>query len=304
MGDLVLLWVLCGELGLDAGDICANGDAKSSQLGSWRKWRAVFFGKVIGNDEVLASYRLTGRHRDRTVNSIVLLASAISFAIQIVVFLVLGSFADFGSWRSSILIVQSLIGIAIGFAWLGVYSAEQWKTAIDLHVFGLIAFQTSIAYFFAAFPALARNTPALRKKAEELDAGIIGLQEYDEADSAGRNHISNMSLWIAGAGGIGVIAIMMGILYAVDATADPESNSWGLSLIIGFGSAVWLALAIPWFVLEKRRPGKPIPPGMNIFTAGLWQVYRAGAQIRKLSQSFAYLLGMVYPFSRIPSFQV
>ena len=172
-----------------------------------------------------------------------------------------------------------------------------------LFIVGLVAFQSSMAYFFAAFPALARNTPALRKKAEELNAGIIELEEYDEADSAGRNHISNMSLWIAGAGGIGVIAIMMGILHAVDATADPESNSWGLSLIIGFGSVVWLVFAIPWFVLEKRRPGRPIPPGMNIITAGFWQVYRAGAQIRKLSQSFAYLLCIPVSF-RLLGFDV
>ena len=213
----------------------------------------------------------------------------------------LGSLADFGSWRSSILIVQSLIGIAIGFIWLDLYRAEQWELAVTMHIVGLVAFQTSLAYFFAAFPALARNTPELRKKAEELNAGYIELKEYDEADSVARNRIANMSLLIAGAGGMGVIAIMMGILYAADATANTDSNSWGLSLIIGFGSAVWLVFAIPWFVLEKRRPGRPIPPGMNIFTAGLWQVCRADQQITTLRQSLAYLVGKEFPvqlFSR------
>ena len=160
-----------------------------------------------------------------------------------------------------------------------------------MSIIGLVAFQTSIAYFFAAFPALARNTPALRKKAEELNAGIIEREEYDQVDSVARNHISNMSLWVAGAGGIGVIAVMMGILQAVGATADANSNSWGISLIIGFGSAVWLVFAIPWFVLEKRRPGQPIPPGLNIITAGFWQVYRAATQITRLRQSLAYLIG-------------
>ena len=215
-----------------------------------------------------------------------------SFSLQIVVFLILGSFADFGNWRSSILIVQSLIGIAVGFAWLGVYTPEQWKLAIGVNIVGLISFQTSIAYFFAAFPALARNTPGLRKKAEELNNGVIDREEYDQADSMERNHISNVSLWIAGIGGMVVIAIMMGLLHGVDATASVEKNSWGLSLIIGFGSAVWLVFALPWFVLEKRRPGQPIPPGMNIFTAGAWQVYRAATQIGKLKQSLAYLIGI------------
>lgn len=52
--------------------------------------------------------------RERTINSIVLLCNGISFAIQVVIFLVLGSFADFGSWRPNILIVLSLLAWGIG----------------------------------------------------------------------------------------------------------------------------------------------------------------------------------------------
>lgn len=51
----------------------------------------------------------------RTVNSIVLLANGLSFAIQAVLSLVLGSFADFGTWRSYILIIYTTIAIAVGF---------------------------------------------------------------------------------------------------------------------------------------------------------------------------------------------
>ena len=63
--------------------------------------------------------------RPRSINSIVLLSNGISFAIQIVVFLVIGSFADFGNWRPNILIVLSIIAYAIGFGWLGVQTADQ-----------------------------------------------------------------------------------------------------------------------------------------------------------------------------------
>lgn len=41
---------------------------------------------------------------DRTINSIILLCNGISFAIQIVLFLILGSYADFGTFRPNILI--------------------------------------------------------------------------------------------------------------------------------------------------------------------------------------------------------
>ena len=74
--------------------------------------------------------------RQRNVNSIVLLSNGISFSIQVLFFLVLGSFADFGTWRPWILIVQTAIGIAIGFGWLGVHTPDQWKYAAGLYIVG------------------------------------------------------------------------------------------------------------------------------------------------------------------------
>ena len=77
--------------------------------------------------------------------------------------------ADFGTWRPYILIVQTLIGVTIGFAWLGVHTAEKWEYAAALYIVGgeslviamareflshsflpVITFQTSYAYFLAA----------------------------------------------------------------------------------------------------------------------------------------------------------
>jgi MFS-type transporter involved in bile tolerance (Atg22 family) len=57
----------------------------------------------------------------RTINSIVLLANGISFAIQVVLFLIIGSFADYGTWRPWILVFWSIVAFALGFGWLGVY---------------------------------------------------------------------------------------------------------------------------------------------------------------------------------------
>jgi hypothetical protein len=61
-----------------------------------------------------------------------------------------------------------------------------------------------------------------------------------------------------------------------------ENNNWGLSIFNAFGSAAELMLAVPWFILEKRRPGQPTPAGMNIIQAGIWQIYRAALDIWKL----------------------
>ena len=74
--------------------------------------------------------------RLRTINSIVLLSNGLSFSIQVPLFLILGSFADFGTWRSSILIVQTAIAIAIGFAWLGVHVPSKWEYGAGLYIVG------------------------------------------------------------------------------------------------------------------------------------------------------------------------
>lgn len=70
--------------------------------------------------------------RTRTVNSIVLLCNGISFAIQIIVILLLGSFADFGTWRPNILIGLSFVAFGVGFGWLGVHNQEDWHIGAGL----------------------------------------------------------------------------------------------------------------------------------------------------------------------------
>lgn len=86
-----------------------------------------------------------------------LLCNGISFAIQVVVFLVIGSFADFGTWRPVILIGLSIVAYGIGFGWLGVHTVEKWHVGVGLYskyMVGLIAYQTTLTFWTATFPGL------------------------------------------------------------------------------------------------------------------------------------------------------
>jgi MFS-type transporter involved in bile tolerance (Atg22 family) len=226
---------------------------------------------------------------NRTINSIVLLCNGISFAIQIVVFLILGSYADFGTWRPNILIVLSFLAWGIGFGWLGVHEAQDWKIGAGMYIVGLIAYQTTLTFWTAAFPGLARNTPEMRATAIEYQEGRIDRDAYDFADSMKRNELSNMAFIVQSVAEIVILAIIVGIMFGLDVRASTENNNWGLSVLIAFVSGVWLLLAIPWFIWEKRRPGQD--PGMNIVLAGFWQLRRAMMQVWKLKQSFFYLIG-------------
>ena len=101
-----------------------------------------------------------------------------------------------------------------------------------------------------------------------------------------------MAFYIQSCGEIVILALIVGVLYGVHVTASEANNNYGLSVLIAFATGVWLLLAIPWFILEKRRPGQPLPPNMNIVMVGLWQLYRAITQIWRLKQSLIYLIGM------------
>lgn len=205
-------------------------------------------------------------------------------------FLVIGSFADFGTWRPNILIGLSLVAWAIGFGWLGVHDAGKWEVGTGLYIVGLIAYQTTLTFWTAAFPGLARNTAEMKRAADELVRGGITRDEYDFADTMKRSQLSNIAFYVQSVGEIFILAVIVGIMFGLDVNASTDNNNWGLSVLIAFATGVWLLLAIPWFVFEKRRPGQD-PAPRNIFMAGLWQLYHAGRQILQLRQSLVYLIG-------------
>ncbi|KAJ5728702.1 uncharacterized protein N7483_003210 [Penicillium malachiteum] len=228
--------------------------------------------------------------QSRTVNSIVLLCNGISFAIQVVVFLVIGSFADFGHWRPNILIGLSIVAWAIGFGWLGVHSWEEWKVGVGLYIVGLIAYQTTLTFWTAAFPALARNTVEMKEKADEYNSGIITREQYNYADTMMRSRLANIAFYVQSVAEIFILASIVGIMFGLDVNASQANNNWGLSVLIAFASGVWVLVALPWFFLEKRRPG--LDPGKrSIFIAGIWQLWHAMRQIWHLKQSLLYLIG-------------
>src|ERR1700742_2571045 len=88
----------------------------------------------------------------------------------------------------------------------------------------VIAYQTSLTFWTAAFPGLARNTVELRHKANEYNAGTITRDEYDFADMMKRNELSNMSFYIQSVGEIFILAVIVGIMFGVRVN-DSQANN-------------------------------------------------------------------------------
>lgn len=67
-----------------------------------------------------------------------------------------------------------------------------------------------------------------------------------------------MAFYIQSLGEILILAVIVGIMFGLHVNASTENNNWGLSVLIAFASGVWLLLAIPWFIKEKRRAGQEV----------------------------------------------
>jgi hypothetical protein len=103
---------------------------------------------------------------------------------------------------------------------------------------------------------------------------------------------------------------MVGILKGIHAEDSTENNTKGFSVLIAFSGAVWrgylnlhfwslhltlyiywvVICALPWFFVEKRRPGLQLPPGTTLLTIGLKQVSTAFRECMRLKQTFLYLI--------------
>lgn len=146
----------------------------------------------------------------------------------------------------------------------GLWVVRGYMKSCQRLIAAVIAYQTTLTFWTAAFPGLARNTPQLRAKAEQYTSGHITRDQYDYADTLQRSRLSNMAFYVQSCGEIVILAVIVGVLYGVNVKASQANNNYGLSVLIAFATGVWLLLALPWFVLEKRRPGQPLPPNMNM----------------------------------------
>lgn len=85
----------------------------------------------------------------------------------------------------------------------------------------------------------------MREKAREYEAGKIDREEYDFEDMMQRNRLSNVAFIMQSAVEIVVLAILVGILKAINPEASDANNLWSLSVTIAYATAIVSALSPP-----------------------------------------------------------
>lgn len=135
-----------------------------------------------------------------------------------------------------------------------------------------------------------QRSAEVKRSAEELREGRKTRESHADFESLQRNRISNLAFTVCSVGEIFVLAIMVGILKGLKSDESTENNTKSFSVLIAFAGGIWALCAIPWFMLEKRRPGLDIPPGTNLLLVGFKQTWVALQECLKLKQTFLYLI--------------
>ncbi|KAJ5736351.1 uncharacterized protein N7483_001476 [Penicillium malachiteum] len=213
----------------------------------------------------------------RSTSSVILIANGLCFAFMAVIFVWLGSAADYGSFGRWLLLALTVICWALQYGMLSIRHASQWPTAMGLYVVSYIAYGATLVFYAAVFPRIARYMPHVRKARDELKEGKINQAEYDAIESLERNHISNIGYFLTLVLNLSVLLPMQG-------------NEFANNLALCLTNSYWVVLGVWWFVFQQKRPGPKIPKGSNYATIGFKQIWLAMREIRSLPQTFLYFV--------------
>ncbi|KAH8555581.1 autophagy-related protein 22-like protein [Umbelopsis sp. PMI_123] len=225
------------------------------------------------------------------VTSMVLFSQGISFFVQSILLPTIGALADYGSHGPKILLWITLISCAAQIGFLG-FNSEGWTWWIALIV-GIVVYVTygaSLVFYAAIFPRLSLNDPKVRTARRE---GMPPV-EYSALESITRNHYSTISTTWSNIGFLLISVILIGVFQGLANLWGTDVNSlpnYSLSIASAVCGGFWLVCAIPWFFIEKKRPGVPLPSDQNYLTQGWVSTIKAFKECKRLPQTFWYLLG-------------
>ncbi|KAH8663398.1 autophagy-related protein 22-like protein [Tricladium varicosporioides] len=226
----------------------------------------------------------------KSYTSVILIATGLTFLGQALVFIGVGSLADFGNWNPWVVRGFSVLCWAFEFGFLGVTTAAKWRIAMALFILSSITFWASYVFFNAIFPKLSHDLPEVREAQAQLLSGTIDEAEYQRKCSMARSKIMNISYGWNNVGFTICGALSLAALAGIGADESTEKNNWGYSVAVAVCTGFWIILAIPWFLWEKKRPGPKLPKGDNYLTFGFKQTWFAAKQVWTLKQTFFYLV--------------
>ena len=148
------------------------------------------------------------------MNSFLLDLNGILFAVQLVLLLTLGPYADYGRWRPYLLICMQAVlqtpsrPVGVVLTLILVFEAmiyiccfclasfddySQWKSVFGFWFLGNLCLNIANTFYYAGFPTVVRNFPELRRSEREVFNGTKSPEEHSQFDSLSRAKVSATS---------------------------------------------------------------------------------------------------------------
>ncbi|KAI8607106.1 autophagy-related protein 22-like protein, partial [Chytriomyces sp. MP71] len=219
--------------------------------------------------------------------SFVLLRTGVAQLLVAIVLITLGGLGDYKLYGRTFLFWSTVVCIVMHFAFAANIDTTTWYIPSIMVIFTLMTYNMTLSFFFAAFPRLANHMPSVYEK---IDAGCT-VKEVDDEIAMQRSRISMISTYWSNVGWAVPLLIYTGIIYMLNSNPDAGQTNWTYNASAILFGAYWLIFAIPYFILDKKRPGPDIPEGVNIYVEGLVQAKEALQLAKKLPQAWWYILG-------------
>ncbi|KAH9018896.1 MFS general substrate transporter [Lactarius pseudohatsudake] len=219
----------------------------------------------------------------KAVNSIVLVANGVSFAIMTLVFTAIGPAADYRMFSRWLLLISTAICWAAQFASMSLTSPSSWGAAMALYMISFTSRGIVIAFFAALFPQLARNTPHSRELRKRHERGDLSVEAYEKDKSIEKSRISSFGMTWRFLGDI--FALLLNLSLLLPLSDNPKVDNYVIVLTTGY----WVLFGIWWFIFQQPRAGPKLPKGESYLTIGWKQIFVALKQYKKLPNTFVYL---------------
>ncbi|KAF2479339.1 autophagy-related protein 22-like protein [Neohortaea acidophila] len=224
-----------------------------------------------------------------STSAFILDLNGIIFAVQVVILLVIGPYADYGRWRPWILIVWTIIAIAASFAFLGFSKPSQWNLVSGFYVLGNVAVNVTGSFYFAAYPSIVRDLPQMQESERQVLEGTKTPAEHNQLDGLERSRLSNWTYVFSGLGSTAFILLALAISYGIGYQTIPE-NDRIFGVVTAYFGGIFILTSIPWFLLDQHRPGSRLPDNTSWLTVGPKQIWEAAKNVAHLKQTFLYIL--------------
>ncbi|EJP65315.1 autophagy protein (Atg22), putative [Beauveria bassiana ARSEF 2860] len=233
-----------------------------------------------------------GQHlnsKSLSVNSFLLDITGILFAAQLVTLLTIGPYADYGNWRPWIMIIAQSILYICQFAMCGINQPGQWQAAQALYVVGSLAANIATAFYTATFPSLVHNLPKVLESEQQVRDGVKSPEEHAELDSYERSKLYNLCNITGSALVVVFYAIAVGISAGIGFDT-PRKLIYSYNVLMGYFGALTVICTLPFFLVQKHRPGQQLPEGTSFWSVGFKQIWSAIKSAKELRQCLLYLL--------------